>query len=162
MRIEYVYGHDHLVAQFVASLIPDLHGRQLAQASKTFGVIDEDGRLIAGMVYHNWSPESGTIEMSGAATEPRWLTVETLRRMYVYPYLQLGCQMTYMRVAADNERLLRQLAAFNYSFILLPRMLGKDRDMVLAQLTFEAWADNKVCRRYQHHLGKVMQLEEAA
>lgn len=159
--LDYVYGHDELIANFVAELIPELHGRPLAKTSKAIGVINADGQLIAGMVYHNWDPESGTIEMSGAATDPKWLSVETLRRVYQYPYLQLGCQLTYMRVSAENDRLLRQLAAFNYSFIRMPRMLGRDRDAVLCQLTYEAWADNKICRRYKHHLEDLRASEAA-
>lgn len=149
--LEYVYGHNELIADFVSKLIPELYGRSLARASTAFGIV-KNGDLIAGMVYHNWMPECGTIEMSGAAIDPHWLTAETLRRMYQYPYLQLDCQLTYMRVAADNERLLRQLAAFNYTFIRMPRMLGRDRDAVLCQLTREAWEENKFCRRYHHHL----------
>jgi hypothetical protein len=158
---DYVYGHDALIADFVSKLIPELHGRSLARSSKAFGVVNKDGALIAGMVYHNWDPEAGVIEMSGAATDPKWLSVETLRRMYTYPYLGLRCQMTFMRVAADNERLLRQLAAFNYTFIRMPRMLGRDKDAVLCQLTYEAWCDNKICRRYKHHLEQV-NVSEAA
>jgi hypothetical protein len=159
---DYVYGHDALVADFVSKLIPELHGRSLARSSKAFGVVNKDGALIAGMVYHNWDPEAGVIEMSGAAIDPRWLNVETLRRMYQYPYLGLKCQMTFMRVAATNERLLRQLAAFNYTFIRMPRMLGRDQDAVLCQLTVEAWSANKVCQRYKHHLLEVTHVSEAA
>jgi hypothetical protein len=158
---DYVYGHDALIADFVSRLIPELHGRSLAHASKAFGVVNAKGELIAGMVYHNWDREAGVIEMSGAAIDPKWLNVETLRRMYSYPYLELRCQMTFMRVAADNERLLRQLAAFNYAFITMPRMLGRDRDAVLCQLTYEAWCDNKICRRYKHHL-EATHVSEAA
>lgn len=161
MPYDYVYGHDKLIADFVADLIPELHGRSLAHASKAMGVVSADGKLVAGVVWHNWDPFGLTMEMSGSSIDPRWLTAETLKRMYQYPYLQLGCQMTYMRVAESNERLLRQLAAFNYSFIRLPRMLGRDKDMVLCLLTFEAWADNKICRRYKHHL-EDLRAQEAA
>jgi hypothetical protein len=149
--LSYVYGQDEVVADFVAKLIPELHGRSLAKASKAFGVINEMGDLIAGMVYHNWDSYAGTIEMSGSAIDRRWLNPETLRRMYTYPYLELDCQLTYMRVAADNQHLLRQLAAINYTFIRLPRMLGRHLDGVLCQLTREAWEANKICRRYRHH-----------
>jgi RimJ/RimL family protein N-acetyltransferase len=72
--------------------------------------------------------------------------------MYQYPFLQLGCQMVVNRIAADNERLLAQCARLNYSFIPIPRMLGRRRDGVLGQLTREAWEANKFNQRYQHHL----------
>ena len=145
--IDYVYGHDEIIAQFVAQLIPACRGRGLPPSSKAIGIV-EDGALIAGLVYHNWEPEAATIEVSCAAIPgKRWLTRQTIRRIYEYPFEQLGCQMLYGRVAADNEQLLRQLAALNYSLIRVPRMLGRDLDGVLALLTVEDWQANRFSKR---------------
>ena len=150
--MDYIYGHDEIVARFVGQLIPAV-GEHGFGPHKTFGVLDDDNHLIAGMVYHNYDPKAGIIEMSGAALPgTRWVTPETLARMYQYPFLQLGCQMVVMRVAADNERLLRQLAALNYMLIKVPRMFGREADGVLCLLTYEDWAANKICRRFKHHL----------
>lgn len=162
--LDYVYGHDELVANFVAQLIPSCRARGFnASALKAMGIIDQDGKLIAGMVYHNWDPEAGVLEMSGAALPGKqWLTRETIKRMYQYPFLQCGCQMIFMRVEAADERLLRQLAALNYSFIKIPRLGGRDRDIVLCLLTVENWATNKFCRRLKHHLDAAPALKEAA
>jgi len=55
--LDYVYGHDQLIAQFVAQLIPSCRARGFnASALTAMGIIDGDGRLVAGMVYHNWDP----------------------------------------------------------------------------------------------------------
>lgn len=160
----YVCDHPDLVRGFVEQLIPACRERGLPRASTAIGVIDRDGRLIGGMVYHNYDPDAGVIEMSGAALPGSgWLSRETLRHVYTYPFLQLDCQMVVMRVAADDERLLRQLAAFNYSFIKIPRLLGRNKDAVLALLTKEDWIANKFCQRYLHHvLGLPAALQEAA
>lgn len=162
--LDYVYGYDDVVSRFVAQLIPACGERGLPPASKAFGVIDEQGRLIAGMVYHHYDPQSGVIEMSGAALPGyQWLSRETIKRMYQYPFLQIGCQMVIMRVAADDQRLLRQLAALNYSFIRIPRLLGRDRDAVICLLTREDWEANKFCKRLKHHLEDAQApIEEAA
>lgn len=149
--IDYVYGHDEAVARFVAAMIPSMGGRSFGNCT-ALGVI-EDGHLIAGLVYHNWDPLSGTIEMSGAALPGHlWLSRETVRRMYRYPFRDCQCQMVIMRVDEDDQRLLRQLAALNYSFIRIPRLLGRAHDAILCLLTDEAWAENKFCKRYHHHL----------
>jgi RimJ/RimL family protein N-acetyltransferase len=159
--LDYVYGHDQTVAEFVASLIPHCH-RGFGTACKAIGVIDGNGVLIAGFVYHNWDPDSEVIEMSGAALPGRyWLTRETLARMYQYPFHQCGCQMVVMRVLADNDRLLRILAAYNYTFYKVHRMWGRDTDGVLCTLTREAWDDNKFNRRLGHHI-EPQQIAEAA
>ena len=63
--LDYVYNYDELVARFVAMLIP--HCRRGFGRCKTIGVIDDAGQLIAGLVYHNYDPEAGIIEISGAA-----------------------------------------------------------------------------------------------
>jgi len=151
--LRYIYGHNEVVTQFVASLIPSCRERGLPKASVSFGIIDEDGALIAGMVYHNYDPDAGVIEMSGAALPGvQWLTRDTIRRMYQFPFLELNCQMVIMRVRADDERLLRQLAALNYAFITLPRLFGRNADAVLCMLTREAWEENKFNRRLRHHI----------
>ena len=153
--LDYVYGQDELVAQFVAQLIPHVRGYGFARA-KAIGVIDADGRLVGGIVYHDYNPQSGVIMLAAAATSPRWLTRETLRRMYEYPFSQLGVQMVAQPTPADNERLLRQLAALDYMFVLVPRMFGRERDGVLALFTREAWQKSKFIRRPE------LRLEEAA
>ena len=146
----YVYGHDQVVAQFAATLIP--HCRRGFGACKAIGVV-EDGILIAGFVYHNWDPEAEIIEISGAALPGRrWCTPMTLAHIYRYPFLQLNCQMIVQRVPADNIGLLSQLNRLNYAFIRFPRLFGSDRDGVLGLLTIEAWAANRICQRYRHHV----------
>jgi hypothetical protein len=144
--LRYVFGHDEAVAKFVAQLIPHNAGRDFGRV-KTIGVIDEDGLLIAGIVYGNWDPGAGVIEIAAAAISPRWLTRRTLQVMYRYPFDQCGCQMVVQRTPADNERLLRQLAVGGYNFYLVPRLFGRDRDAVICTLTKETWASSRFIRR---------------
>jgi len=159
--MNYIYGHDDIVASFVAQLIPSCRERGFGKA-KAIGVIDKAGRLIAGFVYHGYDPDAGTIQISGASLPgTKWCNQQTLAHVYRYPFLQLGCQMIIQMVPADDERLLYQLSRLNYQFIPLPRMFGRHKDAVLAQLTFEDWAANRLCRRYGHHLEQTP-LEEAA
>jgi len=144
--LQYLYGHDDAVAQFVAQLIPHNHGRDFGRV-KTIGVLDEDGLLIAGIVYGNWQPEAGVIEIAAASISPRWLTRRTIELMYGYAFDQCGCQLVVQRTPADNERLLRQLAVGGYRFVLVPRLLGRDRDCVICTLTEEAYRASKFIRR---------------
>jgi hypothetical protein len=159
----YVYDHPEIIVPFVASLIPDCHGRGLPKASAAIGVVDEAGHLIAGLVYHGYQPEAGTIEISGAALPGRyWMTRETLRQMYGYPFLQLGCQMVINRVPAEDTRQLYMMARFGYDLIPFPRMLGRDRDGVIGRLTVEDWLGNKFNKRLAEAVQLSLPLEEAA
>ena len=160
MILNYAYGYDEAVAKFTADLIPSVRDRGFGKCA-TIGVV-EGGMLIAGLVYHNWDPAAGTIEISGAALPGHyWLTRETLKVMYQYPFFGCQCQMVINRVPAEDERQLRQLAAFNYSFIRVPRGLGRNKDLVLCLLTREAWEGNRFNKRLQHHIG-VEPKQEAA
>jgi hypothetical protein len=153
--MRYLFDHDQMVAHFVAQMIPQCRERGFG-ACRAIGVVDADNELIAGIVYQNFSPSSGMIELSCAALPGRvWLTPQTLGVMYRYPFLQVGCQMCLHKTLASNERLLRQLAAINCILIRMPHLFGRDQDGVIAVLTFEDWAANKICRRYRHHSGQV-------
>jgi len=144
--LRYVYGQDEIIARFVAQMIPHV-GELGFGKCKAIGVIDENGRLIAGVVYHNWQPWAGVIEMTAAATTPRWLTRETIQTIYDYPFEQADVQMVLSLVVAEDERLQRQLAAGGFMFIRVPRLLGRERDGVICLLTSEAWDECKFNRK---------------
>lgn len=151
--MKYLLDQTPLVADFVAQMIPHVRKQGFGKACQAIGVVDDDNELIAGLVYHNLSVEAGLIELSCAALPGRqWATRTTLKYMYQYPFLTCGCQMLVQKNLATDERLLRQLAALNYSFINIPRLFGREKDGVLCMLTYEAWRDGMLCRRFKHHI----------
>jgi hypothetical protein len=158
--LTYLYGADKLIADFVAQMIPHCR-RGFGSDARSIGVM-KNGNLIAGLVYHNYDVDAGWIELSGAAIDKSWLTRETIARMYRYPFNQLGVQMLMQRTPIDDESLLRQLAAYDYTFIKIPRMFGRDRDGVLCLLTYEDWCDNRFNKRFKHQFPNPAELEDAA
>jgi len=155
--LRYVYGQDQLVSRFVASLVPHVDDNGW-QHAVSMGVIDEAGRLIAGVVWYNYSRAFGHIEVGAAATSPHWFTRETIRRLYGYPFDQLGCQLVlHITPAADNERVQRILAGLGCWFVTVPSLFGRGHDGIVAGLTEEVWRTGKLGRRLQ-----VSQQQEAA
>lgn len=146
MMLRYVYDHPDEVAFFVAQLIPHCRERGFGK-SRAIGVVDEDGRLIAGVVYHDFVPETGVMSMSAAAITPRWLTRETVQRIHEFPFDGAGCQMVLQVVPAEHERLLRQLAAGGYMMVRVPRLFGRDRDGIACMFTDDDWRASKFNRR---------------
>jgi RimJ/RimL family protein N-acetyltransferase len=139
-----LYGHDEAVAKFVSAL---LFGDDRGFGnSRAIGVVDSEGRLIGGVVYHNWQREAGTIEMSGAATTPRWLNRLVLNTIFAYPFV-IGCQMALMRVSARNTRLHRQLDKLALRRHPIPRLYGRDEDGIIFTLTDDDWSAWKFRRR---------------
>ena len=160
--LDYVYGHDQLIAQFVASLIPHCR-RGFGPNVMAIGVVD-DGNLIAGIVFHNFDPDAGTIEVSAAALPGKqWLSRETLKRMFRYPFFVCGCQMVALRTPVDNEAFLYVLHRYGFELIRFPRLFGRDRDGAICYLTREAWEENRFNKRFKHHIPDALpSIHEAA
>ena len=147
-----LYGHDEAVEKFIAQRVPgcpDGFG-----ASRSIGVIDRHGYLVAGWAYHGWNPHTGTIEFSGAATTSRWMTRAILNKLFAYAFDEVGCQMVVTRNSATNTRLHRQLKAYGFTRFDVPRLFGRDEDGVFWTMTDSDWkqsryyeAEDKV-RRY--------------
>lgn len=135
-------GHDEDVASFVASLIPQVAAHGFGEC-RAIGVIDADGRLVGGMAFHHWWPEAGTIEFSGAALTPKWLTRSILDQMFGYAFAIPGIQMLVTRNSGNNTRLHRQLSAYGFERFDIPRMFGRDEDGVYWTLTEEAFRAGK-------------------
>lgn len=140
-----LYGHDEQVAKFVADLVPRVRGRGFGKCA-AIGVLDHEDRLVGGMVFSSWWPEANTIEMSGAAITPKWLTRSILDQLFSYAFDQIGVQMMVTRNSATNTRLHRQLKAYGFDRFDIPRLLGRDEDGVIWTLTEEAYRANRFHR----------------
>jgi RimJ/RimL family protein N-acetyltransferase len=103
----------------------------------------EGDRLISGVVFHNYEPDSQVIELSAASTSKRWLTRETLRKMFAYPFEECGCQAVVMRCDPEDAPMRRMLIAYGFEMFVLPRLRGRDKDENVFILTDDAWLSNK-------------------
>jgi RimJ/RimL family protein N-acetyltransferase len=161
MMLDYVFGHDEAVAAFVAQLIPECRERGFGKC-RAIGVVDETG-LLGGLVYRNWCPEVGTIEISGAALPgTNWISRRTIQIGIDYTFYQCGCQMVIGTTSADNDIVLRIMAAVGFTLYKIKRLGGRDRDGVVGTLTVEDWEASKYNANHKR-LEKVDQpVEEAA
>ena len=139
-----LYGHSAVVAEFVSRMIPG-SGRGFGTCT-AIGIIDDDGKLVAGLVYHNWYPETGVIEMSVAAINKRWITRTVLRAIFAYPFGQLDCQLVVFRVAPADKALRRILKAVGATEHVIPRLRGRNEAEVIITLADDAWKNSKFAR----------------
>ena len=162
MPLRYLYGQDELVAEFVARMVPHI-GQWGIGKCRTVGIVDETNELIAGIIFNNFVPGAGLLELSAAALPKRqWCTRETLRVMYDFPFIQCGCQQVVNKVLASDERHLRELAILGYKLISIPRLFGRDKDGVVCLLTYEDWLENKIFRRIRRPVLDLKMMGEAA
>lgn len=104
-----VFGQDAAIASWVASKIPRMRGQGFPADSRAIGVVKR-GKLVAGIVYHNYLPEYRNIEISMAADSPLWATKAIIGALLRYPFVQLNCFRVTTCTSARNKRALK----FNY------------------------------------------------
>lgn len=134
------------IGHFVASLIPECAAGFGGHTS--LGVLNSSMMLTAGVIFHEWNPSTGVIELSAASIDRRWLSRPVLKAMFSYPFDGIGCQMVVLRVSAKNEnaagRGIKRIAkAYGFTEIVVPRLFGRAHDGVLLTLTDDAWRANK-------------------
>ncbi|OCP36736.1 GNAT family N-acetyltransferase [Ensifer sp. LC163] len=145
-----VWGGEHApeinqaVASFVASQIPGCERGW--ENFTTLGLIDDE-RLVAGVVFHNYAPEAGVIELSSASICRRWLTRPMLKAMFGYPFDQIGCQMVVLRVSERNTCMIAIAERFGFKSYRIPRLRGRDEAEILFTLTDDDWRAHPVNRR---------------
>lgn len=100
-------GHDAEVTHWVCERIPHLRVRipyfepgQVLGDTRAFGVLNDHGVLIAGVVFHGYDPFVQAIEVSCAAESPRWGNREIFREILRYPFEAAQCR----RVTAVTPR----------------------------------------------------------
>lgn len=94
-----LYGHDAEVTHWVCSHIPHLAERipyfelgQVLGPSAAIGVLNRAGDLVAGVAFHGYDPFVKAVEVSCAATDPRWATRSNVRAIMRYVWETAGCQ----------------------------------------------------------------------
>ncbi len=91
-----IYGQDERVCAWVSEKIREndfIFARAIG--------LEQDGELIAGVVYENYTGKNITMHVA-AVPGKRWLNREFLFRSFAYPFLQLDCNRVTGLVRADN------------------------------------------------------------
>jgi hypothetical protein len=133
-----------MLARLVADRIWPGSGRDFGKCRCI--AVTRDGELAAGLVYHNYDPDAGVIEISGASWIKGWLTRSVLKAMYGYPFRDCGCQAVVQRVADDDRAQHRMLKVWGAERYRIPRLRGFDRAENIYVTTRETWETNSFAR----------------
>ncbi|HAC57210.1 MAG TPA: hypothetical protein DCF73_02500 [Rhodobiaceae bacterium] len=63
--------------------------------------------MLAGVVYHDYQPEYGTIQLSMASDNPMWARRRIINGLLAYPFHQVGVNKIWTATPHDNELALR-------------------------------------------------------
>lgn len=132
------------IADFVAGHID---GCERGFADFTTMGVTEGDMLIAGVVYHNYVPEAGVIELSSASISKRWLTRPVLKAMFGYPLDEIGCQMVVLRVSERNTGMIAIARRFGFDNYRIPRLRGREEAEIIFTLTDNDWRAHPVNQR---------------
>lgn len=130
---------DERVAAWVARRIPGCE--RGFGPSVSLGVLSKEKKLAGGLVFHNWHPECGVIEMSAASVDPRAWTRTVMSEAFGYAFRV--AQLVVIRCAPENERVRkfwRGLGADEYE---IPRLRGRDTSEIIMTLADDAWASSR-------------------
>lgn len=115
---------------------------------------ERDGDLVAGVVYHNWSPETGVIELSAGSIIRNWLTRERLLTIFDYPFA-IGCRLAIARTSERNERARRIWRSLGSDEFIIPALRGPHEAEIIFTLSADQWLayvkrtklDRALCRK---------------
>lgn len=120
-------------------------GKRRFGPSTALGFADDTG-FVAGIVYHDYDPDTGVVELSAYSTSRDWLTRDGLRAIFAYPFEQLGVRACVSRQSEKNKRTIRIWRAFGASTHTIPELRGQGEAEVIAVLTHENWLNSKFMR----------------
>jgi RimJ/RimL family protein N-acetyltransferase len=139
-----ITGQTEAVAAFVSRLIPGCdRGFGPCQA---IGFTGDHGELVAGVVYHNWSPEHGTIELSAASTRRNWTTRDRIKTVFGYPFDVVGCRIAIARISEHNTRARRIWRSLGASEYTIPKLRTPQEAEVIYTLDADDWRKSKFAR----------------
>ena len=134
-----IYGADEAVARWTALHVDDCD-RGFGPC-KAVGVFSGD-KIVAGVVFHNWSPETQVIEVSCAAISPHWAARSILTELFDYPFS--FCRLVVTRFSEKNKRVEKLWRAFGADLIRLPDMRAEGEAEILATLKPAQWKKSRL------------------
>jgi RimJ/RimL family protein N-acetyltransferase len=99
-----VYGQDANVAKWVADRIPHVSEFGLCSA---LGVVNDKGEAVAGIVFHDYQPSCSTIQISMAASTPKWASRSIVKELLSYPFNQLKVRKVWTATPLKNQRAIK-------------------------------------------------------
>lgn len=136
--------NNRIVGDFVSTIMFGRPGEIVNYCSMA---VVRDGELVAGILYHNYYPDTGVVEISGAAIDKRWMTRGVVCDMFSMPFERLGCQLIAMRTSEHNSSVRNILERYGVSSVTIPRMRGINEAEILFTVTKEEWLKSPFVRK---------------
>jgi hypothetical protein len=137
-----VWGHEAQVVPLVMRLCG--LERDFGEC-QTLAFVNNENQLVGGLVFHNWNPESGVIEVSVGSIDARWLTRSIMNAGFDYAYDTCRCHAVFIRTDENNpsRRIWKALGADEH---VIPYMRGPNESEYTYVLPRWVWERSKFAR----------------
>lgn len=114
MRV--LWGADKDAMDFVAKRMPPLFGDSIRYAGeyRAAAVINEQGEMVAGVVFNDYHPNFRTIMVHLAADTPRWATHRIIGEILGWAFVRSGINKVWGVTPAHLTRVLRFNAGIGF------------------------------------------------
>lgn len=135
-----VYGADDRVGEWVSQRT---EGYWVSQSGVTIGY-EQNGELIAGVVFSNWSGTNMFLDVAGTPGK-LWLTQEFLHAVFRYVFVEAGCQRATGLVDSNNKRARRLNSRLGFELEASLPGAVPNGDLLI----YCMWRDNCPWRHYR-------------
>jgi RimJ/RimL family protein N-acetyltransferase len=104
--LKLLIGADKEVGKWVAAKMPLMFGQEF-EKYKAIGVMDSEGKPLAGAVFDEYRPYVSTMQMHLAIDKPFLFSKRIIREVLSYPFETVGVNRLWVAMAHDNEKILR-------------------------------------------------------
>ena len=95
---------------------------------------DEDGKLMGGALYQDYTGPGGSMTIHVAGFAERWVNRDMLWICFDYPFDQLSIQRLYGRVKSTNERALEFDRKLGFKEVYREEGVFPDADLVVMRM----------------------------
>lgn len=107
---------EDIALTWAAERIPYMHGREFEASARAGAFLNDENRICGVVVFHDWQPDYGTIQVSAVATDPKWMHAHRLWvELFDYAYQTCGVQKIWTLTPHTNKRALRFIKALGFS-----------------------------------------------
>lgn len=132
---------DELV-EWAAARIENMGGAPFNDGARAIGVETASGDIAGVVVFSDWYPQYGTMQVSFAAEDPRWLRArDAIETMHHYAFEVCRVRKLWSLTPADNPRALRAVVkGFGFTpEAILEHQFGLDRHAVMSRKYVWEW-----------------------
>jgi RimJ/RimL family protein N-acetyltransferase len=132
---------DDLV-MWAAERIENMGGAPFSDGARAIGVESDDGRMLGVVVFSDYYPQYGTMQVSFAADDPRWLRARgAIETMHRYAFETCGVHKLWSLTPVENARALRAVVrGFGFTpEAVLEHQFGVGRHAMLSRKFAWEW-----------------------